>query len=248
MKIVAIIQARMGSTRLPGKVLKEVLGKPLLEYQIERVKRSKRIDEIVIATTSKEVDQPIIDLCNRLSLAYYRGSEEDVLARYWQAATKYHATVVVRLTSDCPFIDPDIIDAVISEYLSNLDDYDYVSNTLERTFPRGLDVEVMSMKALEQAHHEARSGVHREHVTSYLYSHPEKFSLGTVKNSFDASQYRLTVDTEEDFQLISRLIHHFSTKGMDFVPFKDILRVLEEKPDWTLINAHIEQKKLDDSL
>lgn len=248
MKIVAIIQARMGSTRLPGKILKEVLGRPLLEYQIERVRRSRFIHQIVIATTNKESEQPIIDLCNRLFVAYYRGSEQDVLSRYWEAAMRYKATVVVRLTSDCPLIDPEIIDANIAEYLSKINLYDYVSNTIERTFPRGLDVEVMSMKALDQANREARNIVHREHVTSYIYLHPDKFTLGSVKNPLDVSSYRLTVDTEEDFQLIKRLIHHLSDKKIESVTFEDIICLLQENPEWSLINSHIEQKKLEDSI
>jgi spore coat polysaccharide biosynthesis protein SpsF len=248
LKIVAIIQARMGSTRLPGKILKEVLGRPLLEYQIERVRRSRFIHQIVIATTNKESEQPIIDLCNRLFVAYYRGSEQDVMSRYWEAAMRYKATVVVRLTSDCPLIDPEIIDANIAEYLSKINLYDYVSNTIERTFPRGLDVEVMSMKALDQANREARNIVHREHVTPYIYLHPDKFTLGSVKNTLDVSSYRLTVDTEEDFQLIKRLIHHLSDKKIESVTFEDIICLLQENPEWSLINSHIEQKKLEDSI
>ncbi|MXQ54255.1 cytidylyltransferase domain-containing protein [Shimazuella alba] len=246
MKIVAIIQARMGSTRLPGKILKEVLGRPLLEYQIERVRKSRFIHQIVIATTNKESEQPIIDLCNRLSVAYHRGSEQDVLLRYWEAAMRYKATVVVRLTSDCPLIDPKIIDASITKYLSKINLYDYVSNTIERTFPRGLDVEVMSMKALDQANREARNIVHREHVTPYIYLHPDKFTLGSVKNPLDVSSYRLTVDTKEDFQLIKRLIHYFSDKKIESVTFEDIICLLQKKPEWNLINSHIEQKKLED--
>jgi spore coat polysaccharide biosynthesis protein SpsF len=246
LKVVAIIQARMGSTRLPGKILKKVLGRPLLEYQIERVRRSRFIHQIVIATTNKESEQPIIDLCNRLSIAYHRGSEQDVLSRYWEAAMRYKATVVVRLTSDCPLIDPEIIDASIAEYLSKINLYDYVSNTIERTFPRGLDVEVMSMKALDRANQEARNIVHREHVTPYIYLHPDKFTLGIVKHPFDVSSYRLTVDTEEDFQLIKRLIHYFSDKKLEYVTFEDIICLLQKKPEWSLINSHIEQKKLED--
>lgn len=246
MKVVCIIQARMGSKRLPGKVMKEVLGKPLLEYQIDRVRRSRFIQELVIATSNNDLEQPIIDLCNRLSVAFFRGSEQDVLSRYWGAAKKYEATVVVRLTSDCPLMDPAIIDAIIAIFLSKRNQYDYVSNTIERTFPRGFDVEVFSMKALNEAHEKAISPSDREHVTPYFYLHPEKFNLGNVKNTIDLSHYRLTVDTEEDFQLIKNVIHYLHDKQVESAKLEEISSLLQEKPEWALINAHVEQKKLDD--
>jgi len=233
----------MGSTRLPGKIMKEVTGKPLLEYQIERVGRSKTIDQIVIATTTKDVEQPIIDLCERLSVEYYRGPEEDVLSRYYQAASHYGAEIVVRLTSDCPLLDPDVIDKVITTFITDSDRYDYVSNTLERTYPRGLDVEVFSMKALEQADREAVDPAEREHVTSYVYQHPEVFRLGQVKQDKDLSSYRLTVDTEEDFELIARLLTALSGKRKEQFTVDDVISILQENPEWVLINAHIEQKK-----
>ncbi|MGZ4161026.1 MAG: cytidylyltransferase domain-containing protein [Neobacillus sp.] len=241
MKIVAIIQARMGSTRLPGKVMKKVLRKPLLEYQIDRVRRSKLINQIVIATTTKETEQPIIHLCEKLSVDYYRGSEDDVLSRYFEAANKYQAQVVVRLTSDCPLIDPNVIDEIITNYLSN--NYDYVSNTIERTYPRGLDVEVFSMKALEKCYREASDTVYREHVTPYIYHHPDKFNLGFVKHTIDLSSFRLTVDTEEDLDLISRLIKGLYERNKEYFTLEDIIHLLQEKPEWVLLNAHIEQKR-----
>ena len=244
MKIIAIIQARMGSTRLPGKILKEVLGKPLLEYQIERVKRSRLINQMVIATTLKENEQPIIDLCTRLSVDYYRGSEADVLSRYFEAAQQYEANVVVRLTSDCPLIDPDTIDHIITNYLENPHNYDYVSNTIVRTYPRGFDFEVFSMEALEQANNEARDTVEREHVTPYIYHHPDKFTLANVKRKNDLSSFRLTVDTDADLELITRVITNlYGQKNEQFL-LEDIIQLLQKKPEWALINAHIEQKKL----
>ena len=234
----------MGSTRLPGKIMKEVLSKPLLEYQIERVRRSKLINQIVIATTKKETEQPIIDLCKRLSVDYYRGSEDDVLMRYFEAAKKYDAELVVRITSDCPLIDPHIIDEVITKYLSNNCGYDYVSNTIERTYPRGLDVEVFSIKALEQSNNEATAPEDREHVTPYIYHHPEKFKIGCVKHSIDLSSLRLTVDTEEDLALITRLIKVLYEMNKKCFILEDILQILQDKPEWILINSHIKQKKI----
>ncbi|NEO63206.1 MAG: NTP transferase domain-containing protein, partial [Moorea sp. SIO4G2] len=163
MKLVIIVQARMTSTRLPGKVLKQVLGKPLLDYQIERLRRVKLADEIVIATTINQTDEPIVELCNSISIPYFRGSEEDVLARYYGAAVEHQADVVVRVTSDCPLIDPQVIDQVIQFYLDHQGEYDYVSNSLQRTYPRGMDTEVFSFAALDEAFHEASAQPDREH-------------------------------------------------------------------------------------
>ncbi|MED1438564.1 glycosyltransferase family protein [Aeribacillus composti] len=243
MKVAAIIQARMGSTRLPGKILKKVLDKTLLEYQIERVKRAKSIDEIIIATTTKESDDQIVQLCQQLSIPYYRGSEEDVLSRYFEAATQFNADVIVRLTSDCPIIDPNVIDKVVTHYLENKDRYDYVSNTLTRTYPRGLDTEVMSYKALKRAYEEAKESAYREHVTAYIYHHPDQFRFFSVSNVKDESKHRWTVDTEEDFHLIKNILEMlYPTKPL--FTFEDVIQILRSKPEWVQINAHIEQKKL----
>jgi spore coat polysaccharide biosynthesis protein SpsF len=206
MKTAIIVQARMTSTRLPGKVLKPVLGKPLLEYQIERLQRVKLANEIVIATTTNETDEPIVELCNRLAVAYFRGSEEDVLGRYYQAATEHKADLVVRVTSDCPLIDPKVIDEVINLYLKNQSNYDYVSNSLERTYPRGMDTEVFSFSTLQQAFWEATAQPDREHVTPFIYRQPARYSLGHVIYSEDCSHHRWTVDTAEDFELIQKII------------------------------------------
>jgi spore coat polysaccharide biosynthesis protein SpsF len=242
-KVAAIIQARMGSTRLPGKVLKKVLGKTLLDYQIERVKRAKTIDEIIIATTTKESDDPIAQICQKLSIPYYRGSEEDVLSRYYEAATKFNVDVVVRLTSDCPIIDPNIIDNVVEHYLENKDRYDYVSNTLTRTYPRGLDTEVMSYEVLKRVHEEAKELVYREHVTAYIYHHPDQFRLCNVSNEKNESKHRWTVDTEEDFELIEKIISKLYPENTYF-NMDDVLKLIDENPTWIDINSHIEQKKL----
>ncbi|THD17774.1 acylneuraminate cytidylyltransferase [Anoxybacillus ayderensis] len=243
MKVAAIIQARMGSTRLPGKVLKKVLDKTLLEYQIERVKRAKTIDEIIIATTTKESDDPIVQLCQQLSIPYYRGSEEDVLSRYYEAATTFGVDVIVRLTSDCPIIDPNVIDKVVEQYLDNRDRYDYVSNTLTRTYPRGMDTEVVSYEVLKRAHEEAKGSVYREHVTAYMYHHPDQFRLCNVSNEEDESKHRWTVDTEEDFELIKKIIGELYIENAHFT-MDDVLKVIDENPTWFHINSHIEQKKL----
>lgn len=237
--VVAIIQARMGSTRLPGKILKEVLGKPLLEYQIERVRKSKLIDKIVIATTTDVKEQPLIEVCHKLGLDVYKGSEEDVLSRYYDAATEYKADLIVRITSDCPIIDPIIIDNVVEKYLSGK--FDYVSNTLERTFPRGMDVEIFSYKVLKEAYINSKKAFEREHVTSYIYLNPNLFTLGNVKYSSNESEHRWTVDTIEDFVLIEKIIMHLAEKNFTM---EDVLYLLNNNPGWKSINAHIEQKKV----
>lgn len=242
MKVVAIIQARMGSTRLHGKVLKPVLGKSLLAYQLERVQQSKFIDQVVVATTEKQLDRSIIDLCDKLSIASYRGSEVDVLSRYVGAADQYEADVVVRMTADCPVIDPSIIDEVIQHYLNGFH-FDYVSNTSERTFPRGMDVEVFSTNVLHHIDQEAEGTQYREHVTPYIYKNPQRYKLGVVRNDVDLSHYRLTVDTPADFQLIKTIIEHLYVKNTDF-SLKKIVEFLQRNPALVKLNAHIEQKQL----
>jgi len=243
MKTLAIIQARMGSTRLPGKILKEVNGKTLLEYQIERIQRSEMIDDIVIATTKKEAEEPIIRLCKKLGISYYQGSEDDVLKRYYEVAIENKADTIVRLTSDCPLIDPNIMDDVIQHYIQNRNSIDYCSNTIERTFPRGLDVEVFSFKALEYAFENAVLSSDREHVTSFIYTNPNLFKVAGITNDIDLSQYRWTVDTIEDFELIANILDSLYPLKNDFL-LKDVIKLLNENMHWNNINVNIEQKKL----
>lgn len=240
MRIVAIVQARMDSTRLPGKVLKEVLSRPLLSYQIERMKQSKLIDEVIIATTPNN-NQKIIELCEKEGVNYFIGSEQDVLARYYNTAKKYAADIVVRMTSDCPLIDPVIVDKVITMYRSG--QYDYVSNTIERTFPRGMDVEVFSIEVLERAFNKAEIEYEREHVTPYLYMNPNRFSIGQLTQQDNTSEIRLTVDTPEDFTVIRHIIEALYPAQPQF-KLNDILAILKKRPDWLEINKDIVQKKL----
>jgi spore coat polysaccharide biosynthesis protein SpsF len=243
MKIAAIIQARMGSTRLPGKILRTVNGKTLLEYQIERVKHAKMIDQIIIATTVNESEQPIVELCEKMRIDYYRGSEQDVLSRYYEAAKQFDVDIIVRLTSDCPVIDPEVIDIVINEYIKNRSSIDYVSNTLERTYPRGLDTEVFSFEALSKAYLEATLPRDREHVTAFFYTNPQLFNLMGFKSEFFYGDYRWTVDTKEDFDLISLIIKQLYNPNRLFL-LDDVIKLLKGHPEWNEINSHIEQKKL----
>lgn len=242
MKTIVIIQARMGSTRLPSKVLLPLLDQPLLWWDVHRVRQSRLIDEVVIATTTDSRDDAIVALCSTEGWAYFRGSEDDVLDRYYQAAQAYQANVIVRITSDCPLIDPQTMDYVISAFHAAAPAVDYASNSIVRTYPRGLDTEVFTFAALETAWREDRSGW-REHVTPFLYNHPERFRLLPVTNSTDYSHHRWTVDTPEDYELVQRIYEHF---GHGDFGWRDVLAVLDQHPDWVMINQHVEQKKLDE--
>lgn len=243
MPIEIFVQARMGSTRLPGKILKEVLGKPLLDYLVERLLQCKECSGIVILTTVHPQDDVIESFCQERNIPCFRGSEEDVLDRYYQAALVRHPEGIVRITSDCPLIDPEVIDEAVRVFRENYPTIDYVSNSLQRTYPRGLDVEVFSFKALEAAHREAVKEEEREHVTVYLYRHPERFGLKNVAYRSDESRHRWTVDTAEDFTLVKLILEELYPKNPRF-RFKDVLEQLRRHPEWSLINAHVEQKTL----
>jgi spore coat polysaccharide biosynthesis protein SpsF len=228
----------MTSTRLPGKVLKEVLDKPLLEYQIERLQRIKSVDEIVIATTTNDIDQRIVNLCNRLSVSHFRGSEEDVLSRYHGAAEKYNADIVVRITSDCPVIDPAVCEEAITYFIDHQDQYDYVR--LEK-YPRGLDAEIFTFTVLDECFREATEQPDREHVTPFIYRHPERYRVKHMTCNEDYSHHRWTVDTPEDFELVKRIIEELYPIKQKF-DFVDILGILAKNPDWHYLNNTIQQK------
>lgn len=241
MKVVLIIQARMTSTRLPGKVMKEVLGIPLLEYQIRRLKRSKLVNKIIVATTINKTDQPIIDLCDRLSISTYRGSEDNVLSRYYESAVENKANIVVRITSDCPLIDPLIVDQIVDCYIRNRDKYDYVSNTIKRTFPRGMDVEVFSFFALEKAYKEATKEYEKEHVTPHIYKNTNKFKVLGYECDEDHSIHRWTVDTSQDFELVKKIIESLYPDNPEF-GIMNILDLFKSQPELLSINSHVKQK------
>lgn len=239
MKIVAIIQARMGSTRLAGKVLLDLAGEPMLARVVNRSRRATTLDQVVIATTTEISDEAIVKLCGSRGWTWFRGSENDVLDRYFQAAKKHQAEVVVRITSDCPLIEPEIIDLTVREFLQD-GTLDYVSNTLPpRTFPRGLDVEVMAFEALERAWQEDKNPTWREHVTPYIYRHPQEFALKAVMNEQDYSHMRWTVDTPKDLTFVRRVYDHF---GHDRFSWREVIALLEEHPEWLEINQDVVQK------
>jgi len=233
----------MTSTRLPGKVLKTVLGKPLLEYQIERLKRVSLADEIVIATTTNDTDAPVVELCDRLGIKCYRGPEEDVLARFHGAAHAHEADAVIRITADCPIVDPLVVDKVVQFFRDYQETCDYASNSLVRSYPRGMDTEVFSVRALDEAFFEAVAKNDREHVTPFIYNHPERYRLTSLVSPEDRSSHRWTVDTQEDFDLIKLIIESLYPSKPEFT-LDDVVALLRTHPAWTLINSHIEQKKL----
>ena len=239
MKIVAIIQARIGSTRLPGKVLEDLAGEPMLARVVNRTRRAKTLDTVIVATTTQPDDDAIVSLCKERGWPFFRGSEVDVLDRYYRTASVFKADVVVRVTSDCPLIEPLIIDEVVQECLSHHPEIDYISNSLERTFPRGLDVEVISFIALKRAWQEDTDPALREHVTPYIQRHPEKFKIRNVANDADYSHMRWTVDTIEDLTFIRKIYNRFQS---DEFSWKDVILLLERNPEWLEINRHVRQR------
>lgn len=243
MKTGVIIQARMGSTRLPGKILLDLYGKPVIQHVIERLKGCKTVDDIIIATTVLPQDNAIADEAEKLGVNWFRGSEEDVLSRYFYAAKAKSLDTVVRITSDCPLIDPQIVDGIIGFF--NKNEYDIVTNAAndlkQRTYPRGLDTEVFSFRVLEDAFDKAVEKYHREHVTPFIYENSS--NIFYYKNDRDYSAYRWTLDTEEDFEMIKAVYGHLY-KGVHDFYFLDILNLLKNHPEIAKINEHIEQKKI----
>ncbi|RYF42669.1 MAG: hypothetical protein EOO25_05925 [Comamonadaceae bacterium] len=227
----------MTSTRLPGKVLMPVAGRPMLSWQLERMRRARRLERVVIATTRNATDDPIVAWCAQEGCEVTRGSETDVLSRYAEAARQFDAATVVRLTSDCPLIDPALIDEAIQRFADA--GCDYLSNMLAPSYPYGLAVEVMDAAALFQAQDEATDPQEREHVTPFLYWRPERFRLASMATTPDHSGHRWTVDTPQDFELVSRIL---TALGPTPFTWQDVLALLERNPEWVKINAQIEQK------
>jgi spore coat polysaccharide biosynthesis protein SpsF len=240
--VIAIVQARMGSTRLSGKVLLDLAGKPMLIRVIERINQSKHIDGVVIATTTNLIDNDIVSMCRDHGWNFYRGSEVDVLDRYYQTAKQYDAKTIVRITSDCPLIEPSVIDRVVRRYFAIFPDVDYVSNIFPyRTYPRGLDVEVMSFKTLERCWKEETTLKYREHVTLYIHHNPYKFKIDEVNIESDLSLMRWTVDTQKDFDFVSKIYNHFGEGRFSWV---DVIELLKKYPEISEINKGVQQKAI----
>jgi spore coat polysaccharide biosynthesis protein SpsF len=240
MKIAAIIQARMGSTRLPGKVLMDMGGETVLARVVRRLRRATLIEEIMVATTTSAADHSIVRECQRLSVRVFRGDEDDVLDRYYHAAQHISAEGIVRITSDCPLIDPEITDNTIRSFLEYQPDY--ASNALQRTYPRGLDTEVMTWEPLAHAWHEARLHYQRAHVTPYIYENPDVFDILPVTGNVDYSHHRWTLDTEGDLAFIRAVYDRVNND--DSFSWQDVLALLDREPELMELNREVMQKAL----
>lgn len=245
MKVVCLVQARVGSTRLPGKILKEICGKTILHHEIDRLKKCKEIDEIVIATTDKEDDDKIVNEAKKLSVKYFRGSENDVLSRFYYSAKENNADIIVRVTSDCPCIDFEILDKMLIYFKDKYKEkqVDYLSNTIKRTYPRGYDIEIFTFSALEKSYINAEKEYEREHVTPYIYDKTNNFLKLSFENTEDYSKYRVTLDTIEDFIVIKNIFENLYYKNPYF-KLNDVVQYLNNNLHIVDINKHIEQKKL----
>jgi spore coat polysaccharide biosynthesis protein SpsF len=242
MNKVAIIQARMGSTRLPGKVLLKIMGKPMLWYLVERVKKAKNIDTIVVATSNKHQDKEIVEFCKKYNINYFQGSESDVLDRFYNAAKKYKADIIYRITGDCPLVDPILIDKLYELYQKG--NFNHIGIAAgagaikeEKRFPSGLDTECFSFKVLEEAYNKATKPSDREHVTPYIWRNRDVFKIGSLKSDEDYSYIRLTVDNKEDFLIVKKIYETLYPLKNDF-SMKDILNFFEQNQNLFKQNSH----------
>ncbi|HUO69177.1 MAG TPA: glycosyltransferase family protein [Solirubrobacteraceae bacterium] len=237
-----VVQARMTSTRLPGKVLMDLAGRPMLERQLERLVRCVAVDDVILAVTTNPEDDPLVDLARRLGLRWYRGSEHDVLARYVGAVREARAELVVRVTADCPLIDPVETDAVAAALQQRRGTHDYASNTLERHLPRGLDSEALWADVLERVARMATSPPAREHVTWFCTSErADLFALHSVRRPFEAPDLRWTVDTADDLAMVRRLYDELALAERQ-LPVADVITYVRRHPELAAMNAHIVQK------
>lgn len=249
MKIGAVVQARTGSTRFAEKILKELpydSGITVLEQVIRRVKRCKKLSDVIVATTTEKEDDELVSIAQREGAKHFRGSKEDVLSRYYFACKENDLKIIVRITSDCPCIDAEVVDSVIEKHMATK--ADFTSNTLVRTFPHGLDTEVLNFDTLEKAHFEAKQGFEREHVCPYIYkSNPQMFKISTVEapQRLRAPDIRITLDTEEDYALLCAVFDYLYPKNK-FFGTEDIIKLFNDKPWLKIINKNVVHKKIFD--
>jgi spore coat polysaccharide biosynthesis protein SpsF len=234
-RVIAIIQARIGSTRLPGKVLKKIGEKSILEILITRLRKTKFLDEIVVATTIDKKDNVIAELSKKIGVQWYRGSEEDVLGRYVEAARAFNADIVVRITADNPLTDLDLMDKLIERHLESDADYTYCNDA-----PLGVSTEIINLSALEKADKNAKSQSEREHVTPYTKSHSEIFKIQSIESNFKNQSIRLTVDTIEDLKLMKLIYENLG--NLEELKTEEVISFLERHPEFCKINAHVKQK------
>jgi spore coat polysaccharide biosynthesis protein SpsF len=232
-RVVLIILARQGSSRLPGKALADVVGKPMIAHIIERARKADGIDDVIVATTGNPEDEPLLAAARAAGAQAFAGSTEDVLDRTYQAARAFNASAVVHIGGDCPFADPQIVERALTIYFAQR--LDYVSNTLVQTFPSGMDVQVFSRSALARSWEEARMPTDRRHLSSYIHRHREKFHVQTFENGVNLAAMRWTLDYPEDLAFVREVYRHLYREGEIFHQ-RDILRLLEERPEITAIN------------
>jgi spore coat polysaccharide biosynthesis protein SpsF (cytidylyltransferase family) len=235
-----VVQARTGSERLPGKVLEPIAGQPMLRLVLRRVMRARTVDKVVLATTTRPGDDGLVPIAASLGLPTWRGSEEDVLRRYLDAATAHQLDVVVRVTADCPLIDPTVVDLVVSHFLAQPVQPDYASNTWPRSVPTGLDAEVFTLAALRRADTAAKAGREREHVTLHFKEHPEIYRLSPVTVTTRGLGERWTVDEAADLEFVRAVYRSFP--GRDDVAWGEVLALVEGRPDLAAINANVSQR------
>tara|TARA_B100000586_G_scaffold159523_1_gene116137 strand:+ start:614 stop:1381 length:768 start_codon:yes stop_codon:yes gene_type:complete len=234
-KITCIIQARTNSSRLPHKVLLKISNLPTIVHIIDRIKKSNYIEQIILATSSNSDDQILLDIANDNQIIGFKGNEFDVLDRYYNAAKENDANQIIRITGDCPLVDPVLIDKMIKFFLEN--DFDYVSNNIERTFPDGLDIEIFTFTALEKAFSGATWLSEREHVTPYIIKNPKIFKIFSYTNDENLSHFRWCLDEESDYKMLQKIFQEFEPNNL--FSTKDILELLEKKPDISKINYGI---------
>ena len=238
MKTVAVVQARMGSTRLPGKVMMDIVGKPMLWHHVNRLRKARLVNQVVVATTDQERDRPIRSFAEGNGIPYYAGSELDLVDRLYQTANKFGADVVVRVTGDCPLVDPQVIDRMLAYYADNRDRLDYVCNNSPPTYPDGLDAEVISVRALERVWSEVTDPFQREWISSNFREHPEKYVIANVENDQDLSSMRWTVDYEDDLKFV-RAVYERLHRGGEVFLMKEVLELLSREPELAEIsNGH----------
>lgn len=236
MKINAIIQARCGSSRFPNKVFALIDGKPLIWHVVHRLNLSKKIDDVIIATTNNKADDDIEKWCNNYCVKCFRGSENDVLNRFYNASLKYPSDVIVRITADDPFKEPKVIDDVINEFLTGK--YDYVTNNYPPTYPEGLDCEVFSFRLLEEMEKLSNDSYEREHVTQYIFRNSKKYLIGNVKNTEDYSYLRWTIDTEDDLKMINSVYEHRDKKD-GILLMDEIIDIIYKYPEIIQLNSNV---------
>ena len=242
MSVNAIIQARCGSTRFPNKVFALIDGKPLLWHVVNRLKHATKIDDIIVATTVSEKDDKIEEWCKENNVHCFRGSEENVLNRYYSASEAFPSDYVVRITADDPFKEPKVIDAVITKLIE--EGYDHVTNNLPPSFPEGLDCEAFKKSALDRSEKEAETAFEREHVTQYIYHHPEIFKIGNVSNAENLSYLRWTVDKDVDFEMVKAVYAHRNPANKGILLMDEILDILKAYPEIERINSEVERSAM----